>query len=42
MVWMVGRELMPDAFHEGPRRAVLVAVLVSFLLMLALQLVLAA
>ena len=42
MIWMVGRELLPDAFHQGPRRAVLVGVLVSFVLMLALQLVLAA
>ena len=42
MIWMVGRELLPDAFHQGPRRAVVVGVLVSFVLMLALQLVLAA
>lgn len=42
MVWMVGREILPEAFEQGPRRAVIVAVVVSFALMLALQLLLAA
>jgi ZIP family zinc transporter len=42
MMWMVGRELLPEALEQGPRRAVVVAVLVSFALMLALQLMLAA
>jgi zinc transporter, ZIP family len=42
MVWMVGRELLPDAIQQGPRRSVVVAVVVSFALMLALLLTLAA
>jgi zinc transporter ZupT len=42
MVWMVGRDLLPEAFEKGPRRAVAVDVVVSFALMLALQLRLAA
>jgi ZIP family zinc transporter len=42
MVWMVGRELLPEALDQGPRRAVVAAVVVSFASMLALQLMLAA
>jgi ZIP family zinc transporter len=42
MEWMVGRELLPEAVEQGPPRAVVVAVVVSFALMLALQLMLAA
>jgi zinc transporter ZupT len=38
MVWMVTRDLLPDAFAQGPRRAVVVVTVVSFALMLALQL----
>jgi ZIP family zinc transporter len=37
MVWMVGRELLPEALQQGPRRAVVAVTLVSFALMLALQ-----
>jgi zinc transporter ZupT len=37
MVWMVGRELLPEALQQGPRRVVVVVTLVSFALMLALQ-----
>jgi zinc transporter, ZIP family len=42
MVWMVGRELLPEAFSYGPRRAVVADTAVAFVLMLALQLRLAA
>ena len=42
MVWMVGRELLPEALAQGPRRAVVVDLVVSFSVMLALQLRLAA
>ena len=42
MVWMVGRELLPEALVQGPRRAVIVDTGVSFALMLGLQLLLAA
>ncbi len=42
MVWMVGRELLPEAFSQGPRRAVVLYAVASFALMLALQLGLAA
>jgi ZIP family zinc transporter len=42
MVWMVGRDILPEAFEQGPRRTVVVAVVVSFASMLALQLMLAA
>jgi zinc transporter ZupT len=38
MVWMVVHELLPEAVEQGPRRAVVVDVVVSFALMLALQL----
>jgi zinc transporter, ZIP family len=42
MVWMVGRELLPEALAQGPRRAVFIDAAVAFALMLALQLRLAA
>ena len=42
MVWMVGRELLPDAWNQGPRRAVVAHTAIAFALMLALQLRLAA
>jgi zinc transporter, ZIP family len=42
MIWMVGRELLPEALAQGPRRAVALGLVVSFALMLALQLRLAA
>lgn len=42
MVWMVGRELLPEALAQGPRAAVVVDAIVAFALMLALQLRLAA
>ena len=42
MVWMVCRELLPDAWNEGPRRAVVAHTAIAFALMLALQLRLAA
>ena len=38
MVRMVGRELLPEALAQGPRRAVVVHTIVSFALMLGLQL----
>jgi zinc transporter ZupT len=38
MVWMVGRELLPEALAQGPRRAVVVALVTSFSLMVGLQL----
>ena len=38
MAWMVGRELLPEALHQGPRRAVVLAAAASFVAMLALQL----
>ncbi len=41
MIWMVGREILPDAVTQGPRRAVVATTVVSFALMLALQLLLA-
>jgi zinc transporter, ZIP family len=41
MVWMVGRELLPDAWHQGPRGAVVANTAIAFALMLALQLMLA-
>jgi zinc transporter ZupT len=42
MVWMVARELLPEALSYGPRRAVVADTTVAFALMLALQLRLAA
>jgi zinc transporter ZupT len=42
MVWMVGRDLLPDALAQGPRRAIVLDAALSFALMLALQLSLAA
>jgi hypothetical protein len=39
---MVGRELLPEALAQGPRRAVFIDAAVAFVLMLALQLRLAA
>jgi zinc transporter ZupT len=42
MVWMVGRELLPEAMRQGPRRAVVTHAVIAFALMLALQLRLAA
>jgi zinc transporter ZupT len=41
MIWMVGRELLPEALSYGPRRAVVADAAVAFTLMLALQLQLA-
>ena len=41
MVWMVGRELLPEALSQGPRRLVVANALIAFALMLALQLVVA-
>jgi zinc transporter, ZIP family len=38
MVWMVARELLPEALAQGPRRVVVADAVVSFALMLALQL----
>lgn len=38
MVWMVGRELLPEALEQGPRHVVVVGVVVSCALMLGLQL----
>jgi zinc transporter, ZIP family len=38
MVWMVGRELLPDAFAQGSRRIVVAGALLGFASMLALQL----
>jgi zinc transporter, ZIP family len=40
MIWMVGRELLPEALAQGPRRAVLADTMIAFALMLALQLTL--
>ena len=40
MVWMVCRDLVPDALAQGPRRVVVVDTAVSFAVMLALQLLL--
>jgi ZIP family zinc transporter len=37
MIWMVGRELLPEALSQGPRRAVAVDAVISFTLMLVLQ-----
>jgi zinc transporter, ZIP family len=42
MIWMVARELLPEALAYGPRRAVVADTAVAFVLMLALQLRLAA
>jgi hypothetical protein len=42
MVWMVGRELLPDAWNQGPRESVVAYTAIAFALMLALQLRLAA
>jgi ZIP family zinc transporter len=42
MIWMVGRELLPEALAQGPRRAVIADAAIAFTLMLALQLWLAA
>jgi zinc transporter ZupT len=42
MIWMVGRELLPEALSQGPRRLVLAHAAIAFALMLALQLRLAA
>jgi zinc transporter ZupT len=41
MIWMVGRELLPEALAQGPRRAVVADALIACALMLALQLRLA-
>lgn len=38
MFWMVGRELLPEAFARGPRVGVATDTAVAFVLMLALQL----
>jgi len=38
MIWMVGRELLPDALAEGPRRGVVTDCLLAFAAMLSLQL----
>jgi ZIP family zinc transporter len=38
MFWMVGRELLPEALTQGPRRAVIADAVIAFALMLALQL----
>jgi len=40
MVWMVGRQLLPEALAHGPRRTVVVDALLSFGLMFALQMTL--
>lgn len=42
MVWMVARDLLPDALAYGPRRAVVVDTVAAFALMLVLQLWLSA
>lgn len=42
MVWMVARDLLPEALAQGPRRAVVADTVVAFVLMLVLQLRLAA
>ena len=42
MVWMVGRELLPDAWSQESHRAVVAHTAIAFALMLALQLRLAA
>jgi len=42
MVWMVGRELLPDAWNQGPHRVVVTHTAIAFGLMLALQLKLGA
>lgn len=42
MIWMVGRDLLPEALAQGPRRIVIADVAIAFALMLALQLKLAA
>jgi zinc transporter ZupT len=42
MIWMVGRDLLPEAWAQGPRRLVVVDAAIAFALMLALQLRLAA
>jgi zinc transporter ZupT len=38
MVWMVARDLLPEALAQGPRRAVIADTLIAFALMLAIQL----
>jgi zinc transporter ZupT len=40
MVWVVARDLLPEAFAQGPRRTVLVDTSFAFVAMLALQLTL--
>ena len=42
MVWMVARELLPDALARGPRRSVVADAAIAFALMLLLQLRLSA
>jgi hypothetical protein len=37
MVWMAGRELLPEALAQAPRRLVWAAGLISFAVMLAFQ-----
>jgi zinc transporter, ZIP family len=37
MIWMVARELLPEALAQGPRRAVVADAVLAFVLMLALQ-----
>jgi zinc transporter ZupT len=41
MIWMVGRDLLPEAWAQGPRRLVVADAAIAFALMLALQLLLA-
>ena len=41
MIWMVGREVLPEALAQGPRRLVVADAAIAFALMLALQLRLA-
>jgi hypothetical protein len=42
MVWMVGRDLLPEAIAQGPRRIVVTDAAIALALMLALQLRLSA
>jgi ZIP family zinc transporter len=42
MVWMVGREILPEALAQGPRRAVIADAAIAFALMVLMQLRLAA
>jgi len=38
MIWMVGREVLPEALAQGPRRLVVADAAIAFALMLTLQL----